>query len=62
MKTNHELREQLMQMKQTLKDLEAFNRAHLEHNVFDEVRRLRVDIMMNGANYFINLIEEKERP
>ena len=62
MKTNHELREQLMQMKQTLKALEAFNKAHLEHNLFDEVRRLRVDIMMNSANYFINMLEEKERP
>ena len=62
MKTNHELREQLMQMKQTLKDLEAFNKAHLEHNLFDEVRRLRVHIMMDATNYFINLIEEKERP
>ena len=62
MKKNHELREQLMQMKQTLKAQEAFNKANLEHNLFDEVRRLRVDIMMHWANYFIKLIEEKERP
>ena len=59
MKTNPELREQLMQMKQTLKDLEAFNKAHLEHNLFDDVRRLRVDIMINSTNYFINMLEEK---
>ena len=62
MKTNHELKAKLMQMKQTLKDLEAFNKANLEHNIFDEVRSLRVKIMMDATNYFINLIEEKERP
>ena len=59
MKTNHELKEQLMQMKQTLQDLEAFNKAHLQHNIFDEIRSLRVKIMMDATNYFINMLEER---
>ena len=58
MKTSDELRAQLMQIKQTLQDLEAFNKAHLEHNLLDEIRRLRVDIMMTATNYFIKMLEE----
>lgn len=61
MKTTHELRAQLMQMKQTLQDLKAYNEAHLEYNLFDELKRLRMDIMMHATNYFIKQLDEKER-
>ncbi len=60
MTTKHELLEQLMQMKRTLEVLKSLCKEHPDNSLIDEVRKLRIDIMNNGANYFIDMIEEME--
>jgi hypothetical protein len=60
MTTNLELLKQLMQMKDTLKTLDVLCTAHPENTIIDELKSLRLEIMNNGANYFIDMVEQMD--
>lgn len=62
MTTKHELLKQLMEMKSTLKNVEALCKAHPDNSLIDEIRSLRIEIMKKSTNYFIDMVEDIKEP